>query len=83
MSDNQSQQSSSELESGQGNNNTVPKNLLESDKGNDKSAPEDPPATPIHQRTDCSLNSGNQLQQSSSELESLKLEQLNRSKLQK
>ena len=67
MSNNQSQQSSSELENCQANN---------------KSAPKNPPATPIKQRTNCTLNSYNQLQQSSSELET-QLEQLNRNKLQK
>ena len=96
MSNNQSQQSSSELENFQGNNNTVPENLpgipsnqlqqslseLESDQNNNKSAPENPPATPIEHRTNCMLNSGNQLQQSSSELETLR-EQMNRNKLQK
>ncbi|MGK7921818.1 MAG: hypothetical protein AB4080_17630 [Trichodesmium sp.] len=49
MSNNQSQQSSSELESSQGNNSSPPKNLP------DKSAPENPPATPVELRTNAAI----------------------------
>ncbi|MDY7006964.1 MAG: hypothetical protein SWX82_24315 [Cyanobacteriota bacterium] len=65
MSDNQSQQSSSESESSQGNNKSPPENLpptlsnqsqqslskLKSGWVNNKNAPENPPATPRYQRT--------------------------------